>query len=127
MSDDRDSGFDEWLDAAEAAEPYYLSCPKGHGSLPPRRRCPECGAGDLTERPLDATGTLETFTVTHVPTPSFEEDAPYAAGIADFGPVRVTGQVVDVDLESIEAGLPVTIGVERSSTTEDRVIVLRAV
>ena len=72
----RDGGFDEWLDALEREEAYYLECPAEHGSLPPRRVCPECGAGELAEQPLPDSGEVETFTVTHIPTPSFEDDAP---------------------------------------------------
>ncbi|SFB75082.1 hypothetical protein SAMN05444422_101718 [Halobiforma haloterrestris] len=125
MSDDeevQDAGFDDWLDAAEDGEAYYLECPEGHGSLPPRRVCPDCGATDLDERELPDTGEIETFTVTHVPTPAFEDDAPYATAIANFGPVRVTGQVVGIDLETIENGLEVTIDVAVSETTDERVV-----
>ncbi|WP_255170267.1 Zn-ribbon domain-containing OB-fold protein [Natrononativus amylolyticus] len=119
------AGFDDWLDATEEGEAYYLECDRGHGSLPPRRVCPECGSTALSEEPLPETGEIETFTVTHVPTPSFEDDAPYATAIAAFGPVRVTGQVVGVDLESIEAGMTVTPAVDVSATTGDRLLYLR--
>ncbi|WIV68729.1 Zn-ribbon domain-containing OB-fold protein [Natrialbaceae archaeon AArc-T1-2] len=126
MSDEpRDGAFDEWLDALEDDEPYYLECPEGHGSLPPRRVCPDCGATDLEQRPLPAGGEIETFTITHVPTPAFEEDAPYATAVADFGPVRVTGQVAGVDLEEIENGLTVEPAVGVSETTDERVLTLR--
>ncbi|MFC4544284.1 Zn-ribbon domain-containing OB-fold protein [Halosolutus amylolyticus] len=118
----QDAGFDEWLDAAEDGDAYYLECPNEHGSLPPRRVCPDCGATDLEEVPLPATGEIETFTVTHVPTPAFEDDAPYATAIANFGPVRITGQVVDVDLEAIEPGLTVEIEISVSETTGERVL-----
>ncbi|APW99861.1 nucleic acid-binding protein [Halobiforma lacisalsi AJ5] len=125
MTDDetvQDAGFDDWLDAAENGGAYYLECPEGHGSLPPRRVCPDCGATELAERELPDTGEIETFTVTHVPTPAFEDDAPYATAIANFGPVRITGQVVGIDLEAIENGLEVTIDVSVSETTDERVV-----
>ncbi|SDQ36181.1 Zn-ribbon domain-containing OB-fold protein [Natronobacterium texcoconense] len=123
MSDDvQDAGFDDWLDAAEDGEAYYLECPDGHGSLPPRRVCPECGATDLEETSLPETGEIATFTVTHVPTPAFEEDAPYATAIADFGAVRLTGQVVEIDLEAVENGLTVEISITVSETTGERVV-----
>lgn len=120
-----DAGYDEWLDALEAGEPTYLECPEGHGSLPPRRVCPTCGATELTETSLPETGQLETVTVTQIPTPAFADDAPYAVGIARFGPVRLTGHVVGVDLEEITTGVPVTPEVGRSETTGDRLILLR--
>ncbi|SDJ95548.1 Zn-ribbon domain-containing OB-fold protein [Natronorubrum texcoconense] len=126
MSDDesqtRDAGFDEWLDAAEAGEAYYLECANGHGSLPPRRVCPDCGSTELEETALPESGEVATFTVTHVPTPAFEEDAPYATAVVDFGPVRITGQIVGVDLEAIENGLEVEPEITVSETTGERVL-----
>jgi len=118
----RDEGFDEWLDAAEEGEAYYLECPEGHGSLPPRRVCPECGATDLEEVPMPQTGQIETFTITYVPTPAFEDDAPYATAIASFGPVSLTGQVVGIDPDEVADGLEVELAIARSTTTGERVI-----
>ncbi|SIR96693.1 Zn-ribbon domain-containing OB-fold protein [Natronorubrum thiooxidans] len=118
----QDAGFDDWLDAAEEGAAYYLECPEGHGSLPPRRVCPDCGSTDLEEVQLPETGVVETFTVTHVPTPAFEDDAPYATAVADFGPVSLTGQVVGIDLEGIETGLEVELEITVSETTGERVI-----
>ncbi|WP_207590412.1 OB-fold domain-containing protein [Halomontanus rarus] len=118
-----DAGFDDWLDALKDGRAYSLECPDGHGSLPPRRVCPTCGATSLEERPLPETGDLETITITHVPTPSFEDDAPFALGIADFGSVRLTGQVVGVDLEDVEPGLTVRPDVGVSETTGERLLV----
>ena len=40
----RDGAYDDFLDAIEAGEGYYLECENGHGWLPPRRVCPECGS-----------------------------------------------------------------------------------
>ena len=118
----RDAGFDEWLDAAEEGEAYYLECPEGHGSLPPRRVCPDCGSTDIEEVPLPDSGEIETFTITHIPTPAFEEDAPYATAIANFGPVRITGQVVGVDVDAVENGLEIELEVTVSETTGERVL-----
>ncbi|QFU82916.1 Zn-ribbon domain-containing OB-fold protein [Natronorubrum aibiense] len=118
----QDAGFDDWLDATEEGDAYYLECANGHGSLPPRRVCPDCGSTDLEEVPLPETGVIETFTVTHVPTPAFEDDAPYATAVADFGPVALTGQVVGIDLDAIETGLEVALEITVSETTGKRVI-----
>ncbi|NGM69743.1 nucleic acid-binding protein [Natronolimnobius sp. AArcel1] len=123
----RDAGFDDWLDAAEAHEAYYLECDAGHGSLPPRQVCPECGSTALTKEPLPEPGEIATYTVTHVATPSFADDAPYATAIADFGPVRMTGQVVEIDLEDIEQGLEVEVAVTVSETTGERVVAFQPV
>ncbi|RQG90100.1 Zn-ribbon domain-containing OB-fold protein [Natrarchaeobius halalkaliphilus] len=118
----QDAGFDDWVDAAEEGTAYYLECPDGHGSLPPRRVCPECGLTDLERVDVPETGTVETYTVTHVPTPAFEDDAPYATAIADFGPVRITGQVVGTDPDVVEDGLEVELEITVSQTTGERVI-----
>src|SRR6056297_1929720 len=37
-TDYHDEGYDDWLDAIEDGDGYYLECENGHGSLPPRRR-----------------------------------------------------------------------------------------
>jgi len=122
-----DDGYDDFLDALESGDGYYLSCSAGHGSLPPRLACPRCGDGDLTERPLPERGTVETFTVVSVATPSFEADVPYATAVADFGPVRLTGVVRAVSPNRVEVGMPVEAGVGESETTGERLLVLRPV
>lgn len=121
----RNEGFDDWLDALEADEAFYLECSAGHGSLPPRRVCPECGTDSLTEHSLPNVGEVETYTVTHVPTPAFADDAPYATAIVDFGPVRVTGQILDLPVEEVEQGLTVEATVTNSATNDERLIGLR--
>lgn len=118
---DREEGFDEWLDAIAAGEAYYLACSEGHGSLPPRRACPVCGDLELTETPLEAPGTVVTFTVVHVPTPQFEGQAPYVTAIAEFGPVRLTGIMRGIEPEAVETGLSVRPDV-REDGDERRVV-----
>jgi hypothetical protein len=126
MSDEdapRDDGYDDLLDAVAAGEAYYLSCPNGHGSLPPRRVCPHCGSQGLTDTPLPESGTVATFTVVRVPTPGFADDAPYATAVADFGEVRLTG-IVDADPESVRVGTTVGLGVGETETTGERALTL---
>lgn len=122
----RDEGYDDLLDAVESGEGFYLECPEGHGSLPPRRVCPHCGATDLEEVPLPETGEIETFTTVHVAAPEFAEDTPYVTAVADFGAVRLTGQVRGVDSEDLEVGTEVALEVGESETADERVLVLRA-
>lgn len=118
------AGFDEWLDALERGEPYYLECTMGHGSLPPRRVCPECGEDELDRTALPEVGDVETYTVTHVATPSFDADTPYVTAVANFGPVRLSG-IVDTAPEDVETGLTVHAAVIHSETTSERVVGLR--
>jgi uncharacterized OB-fold protein len=123
--DARDGGYDDLLDAVADGEGYYLECPAGHGWLPPRRVCPECGARELAEEPLPESGTVETHTTIAVPTPRLADDAPFVTALADFGPVRLTGQLREIDPEDVEAGLSVGVDVGESVTTGDRVLVFR--
>lgn len=129
MSDDvegvRDDGYDDLLDAIAADDGYYLQCENGHGSLPPRRVCPHCGSDTLTKTGLPDTVTIETFTVVHVPTPGFGEDAPYVTAIADFGPGRLTGIVRGIEPGEVSVGTSVRPVVERRETTDERLVVFR--
>lgn len=120
-----DEGYDEWLAAVEEGAGYYLACPNGHGSLPPRRLCPHCGSREIEERPLPETGAVETFTETHVPIPSFDEDAPYVVAIAAFGDARITGQLRGIDPSEIESGQSVTVDVVERETTADPLVVFQ--
>ncbi|MCL7418105.1 MAG: OB-fold domain-containing protein [Halalkalicoccus sp.] len=123
MSEQHDEGYDEWIDAIDRGEGYALECSNGHGSLPPRRLCPECGEADLEKRALPEGGTLDTYTTIHVATPAFTEDAPYTVAIADFGLARLTGQLRGV--EDPEVGMRVAVGVEERETEEEPLLVFR--
>ena len=123
MSDARHAGFDDFLDALEDGEPYYLEGPDGDGYLPPRRIDPATGSQDLTEKSLPETGTVLTYTQTHVASPEFADDAPYVVVVADFGPVSITGQLRDLDASEIDIGQEVEIGIDYSETHDKRIIV----
>ncbi len=135
MTDDgpRDAGYDDFLDAAEAGEPYYLESPSGNGWLPPREFDPETGERELTEEPLPETGEVLTKTVVNVAGPSFADDAPYVVAVAQFGPVRLTGQLRvegqkrGVGPEEVEVGQEVEVDVGHNDTEGERVILLEPV
>jgi uncharacterized OB-fold protein len=120
-----DADYKAWLDALDAGEGYALVCPDGHGSLPPRRVCPECGSSALSREPLAETGRIETFSVVHVPSPRFADDAPYVTAVADFGPVRTTGVLRGVDSDEATVGLSVEVGVEERATDGESLVVFR--
>ncbi|MFB6122776.1 MAG: Zn-ribbon domain-containing OB-fold protein [Haloferacaceae archaeon] len=120
-----DEGFDEWLAAIGEGEAFYLECDEGHGSLPPRRICPHCGSFELTETPLPASGTVETFTTVYVGTPDFTDEEPYVTAIADFGPVRLTGVLRDVDPDEAAVGMTVEPDVGENASTGDSLLVFR--
>jgi uncharacterized OB-fold protein len=125
MSETRNEGFDDFLDAVEAGEPYYLEGPDGDGWLPPRRIDPATGSRQLKKKPLPEAGTVVTFTQAYVASPEFVDDAPFVVAIADFGPVRVTGQIRGIDPDEIEMGQTVRIDVEHAETTDARLVVFR--
>jgi uncharacterized OB-fold protein len=63
--------------------------------------CPRCGARDLAEAELTATGRLVAFSVQNVPSDEFLNDAPYAYALVDLdGGGRVTGWIPGVATES---------------------------
>lgn len=124
-ADDQPATYDEWLDAIETGEAFYLESPAGHGSLPPRRVCPHSGSTKLSRRPLPETGTIETYTVVHVAAEKFSEDTPYVSAVVDFGPVELTGVLRGVDPTAVAVGDEVTVTVETRETTDDQLVVFR--
>jgi uncharacterized OB-fold protein len=123
MSDTRDAGYDDFLDAAADGDPYYLESESGAASLPPLPRDPATGKPDLTEKPLPEPGQVLTYTRTAVAAPEFADDAPYIVAVAEFGPVRLTGQLRGVDPDDLAIGQSVELDVGRSETRDERVIV----
>jgi uncharacterized OB-fold protein len=119
----RDGEYDDLLDAIVEGEGYYVECDAGHGWLPPRRVCPDCGSRELSETPLPDSGEVETYTTVSVATPAFAEDAPYVTAIVDFGAVQMTGLLRGIEPENIEVGMPVGVTVGERETTGDRAIV----
>lgn len=126
-SDEQPATYDEWLDAIDSGEAFYLECPAGHGSLPPRRVCPHTGSTELTHEPLAETGTIETYTVVHVGASKFDDDTPYVSAVTDFGPVELTGIVrgVDPEADAVDIGDEIRLTVETRETTDDRLVVFR--
>lgn len=117
-----DAGFDEFVDALADGDGYYVECANDHGSLPPRRVCPDCGSTDLADAPLPEVGEVATYTKVHVPAPSFADDAPYVTAVVDFGPVRLTGHVL-APVEDVEIGQEVSVAVGETETRGDPLLV----
>lgn len=120
----RHDGYDDLLDAIEEGEGYYLACPNGHGTVPPRRVCPDCGSRELTEKPLPETGEILVATTISVSGPQFSEDTPYVTAIAEFGDVRLTGLARGMDREPAPEDV-VTVEVGETATENDRALVFR--
>lgn len=119
----RDGAYDDWLDAIEEGEAYYLECENGHGYLPPTRVCPDCGSREMADEEIPEAGEIATFTVINVAAPDFSEDTPYVTAVADFGPVRITGVLPEIDPEKVETGMTVGLSLGERTTTGDDLVV----
>lgn len=72
----------------------------GAVSLPPRPVCPECGDSHPEWTELEGRGTIQSYTVIHVPLTRMKERCPYASGIVklDSGP-SISGLILGVSEE----------------------------
>ena len=102
----------------EIPQRYRLEAGKctqcGTVAFPPRLVCPRCGSREFAPYTLAGAGSLLTYTVIRVAPGSYEDQAPYAVGIAalDDG-VQLTAQVVDCDFEALKVGMRVRIEFRR--------------
>ncbi len=80
----------------------------GELAIPPKEFCPGCQHRAWTQVPLAGRGTVVSFTVIRVPPRGAPAPAPYAVAVVklDEG-VSLLGRLVDIPLESLNAGLPV--------------------
>ena len=77
-------------------------------AFPPRLVCPQCGNREFEKTKLAEKGKILTYTIIRVPPDSFEDQAPYAVGIAELADgVKLTAQVVDCDFAALKVGMPV--------------------
>lgn len=93
----------------EIPQRYRLEAAKcttcGQLSFPPRLICPKCKGRSFETMKLNDEGTLLTFTVIRVASEKFSKQTPYAVGIVELKDgVRLTTQIVDVDVEKLEVG-----------------------
>ena len=92
----------------------------GELAFPPKGACPACGGTAFEPVELSGAGEVYAYTVTApgAAPPEFAPQAaaegPYVVAVVELaeGP-RITGQVVDVDPEAVEIGLPVEARVRR--------------
>jgi len=98
----------------EIPQRYRLEAGKctkcGFVAFPPRLVCPQCGNRKFEKTKLADSGTILTFTIIRVPPHQFEDQAPYAVGIAQLDDgVRLTAQIVDCDSGVLKVGMRVRI------------------
>jgi hypothetical protein len=86
----------------------------GEIHFPPRRVCMECGKREFETVVLPDTGKVITWTVIRVAPDEFTDLAPYAVCLVELdNGVKIMSQLVDIDLETIELGMPVKIEFRR--------------
>jgi len=82
----------------------------GRVSYPPRHICPACRRANLETVDLSHEGRIVTWTVVHVPPTDLLMQAPYALAVVETPEgARMMTQVVDCDLEALEAGMHVVL------------------
>ncbi|MAH43298.1 transcriptional regulator [archaeon] len=72
--------------------------------FPPKALCPECRRkGAITPHKFSGIGEIESFTIIHNAPQGFEEQVPYIVAIIKTdGNVRISGQIIDIDVNEIE-------------------------
>jgi len=88
----------------------------GHLAFPPRLVCPVCGNREFAPHKLAETGKLLTYTIVRVAPGSFEDEAPYAVGIAQLADgVKLTAQVVDCAFADLKVWMDVRLEFRKMS------------
>lgn len=80
-------------------------------NYPPKPACPECGSFDVTWADAEGVGEVYSWVVAHHPVhPLVQDKVPYAVAMVELaeGP-RMVSRLLDVDLDAIRAGLPVSV------------------
>ncbi len=79
--------------------------------FPPRKICPECrreSFQNMEPVELDGRGEVVTYTEIHEPHTEFDKHSPYIMAIVEMKEgERLTGHLVNVDLEDVESGMKV--------------------
>jgi uncharacterized OB-fold protein len=98
-----------WKAAAEHRLVVQRCTPCGHTRHPPAPICPECRSTDADWQELSGRGEVYTYTIVHRAIAAGQE-LPYVVAVIaleDAGGVRVISNVVDVNPDELEIGLPV--------------------
>ena len=79
--------------------------------FPKRSFCPIChrlSLGKMEDIRLKGKGTIESFSIVHQTTVAMEDYVPYVVAIIKFDEgIQVTSQVVGIDPDKVEMGMPV--------------------
>jgi uncharacterized OB-fold protein len=99
-----------WWRAASEHRLVVQRCTScGRTRLPPAPLCPECRSADSAWKELSGRGEVYTYTVVHRPIAAGQR-LPYLIAVISLeeaGGVRILSNLVDVDPDAIEIGMPV--------------------
>tara|TARA_R110002126_G_scaffold27713_1_gene93002 strand:- start:427 stop:921 length:495 start_codon:yes stop_codon:yes gene_type:complete len=80
----------------------------------PRANSVRTGRRNLQWKPTSGKGELYSFTITHVPTPGFEDKAPYVVGMVELDEgVRIIANMINLKPEDVEIGMRVKVAWEK--------------
>jgi uncharacterized OB-fold protein len=98
-----------FFERARQGELTAIRCERcGELAIPPKEFCLSCRERAWQPVPLAGTGTITSFTVIRVP-PRGRAGAPYAVALVQLTEgVSLLGRIVDIPLDALRIGLPVT-------------------
>ena len=100
-----------WQAAAEHRLVVQRCLACEHTRLPPAPICPECRSADADFMAVPGRGEVYTYTIVHRPIAA-EQELPYVIAVIaleDSGGVRIISNLVEVDVDAIEIGMPVEV------------------
>lgn len=103
-----------WTSGADGRLRFLRCQGCGHYLHPPGPRCPVCGSREVEPDAVSGRGEVLTYTVNHQSWDGSTE--PYAiviVGLAEQDGLRLTSNLVGVDLDEIEIGMPVQVTFEQ--------------
>ncbi|MBS3818010.1 Zn-ribbon domain-containing OB-fold protein [bacterium] len=78
--------------------------------FPPRLVCSKCQSRKMEKIRLSGRGQIVSFTIIRVPPHQFEDQAPYAVGLAELEEgIKLTAQIVDCPFEELKTGMKVKV------------------
>jgi len=101
-----------WWQAASEHRLVVQRCTScEHTRLPPAPICPECRSADSAWKEVSGRGEVYTYTVVHRPIAAGQQ-LPYVIAVIaleEAGGVRVISNLVDVEPDQLEIGMPVEV------------------
>ncbi|MBW2419268.1 MAG: Zn-ribbon domain-containing OB-fold protein [Deltaproteobacteria bacterium] len=100
-----------WQAAAEHRLVVQRCTDCDHARFPPAPVCPECRSGNSDWKELSGRGEVYTYTVVHRPIAAGQK-LPYVVAVIaleDSGGLRIISNIVEVEPDALEIGMPVAV------------------